>query len=120
MNPRIAEAHPAPLMPFPANTRLSTPQAVALEARRARDAMLMAALRDLFGGTAARLLAWRERRRAIAELRMLSDRELSDIGLSRETIALAVTANPAEEAALVAGTSPMVAANDVVAARAAA
>lgn len=118
MNPRIAEAQAAPLMPFPANTRLNSAQAVQLEARRMRDAMLAAALRDLFAGTFGRLQAWRDRRRALAELRALSDRELADIGLSRSNLMAALTATRAEETVIV--TRSPVAANDVAAARAAA
>ena len=110
MNPRIAEARPAPLMPFPANSRLSGAQAVTLEARRARDAMLAAALRDLFAATVSRRQAWRERRRAIAELGALSDRELADIGLSRATIMAALS--PAPDARPVTASSSPVAAND--------
>lgn len=116
MNPRIAEARPAPLMPFPANTRLSDAQAVQLEARRVRDALILAALRDLFTGTVARVRVWHERRRALAELRALSDRELADIGLNRATIITALVVVPAKRPVIVSH-SP-VAVNDGKAARA--
>ena len=118
MNPRIAEAHPAPLMPFPANTRLSHVAAVNLEARRVRDAMLAAAVRDLFAGAVTRVMAWRERRLALAQLRALTDRELADIGLTRGMLRGAL--ETAREPVPAAVTPAPVAANDITAARSAA
>ncbi|WP_426958810.1 DUF1127 domain-containing protein [Muricoccus radiodurans] len=82
MNPRIAQAHAAPMMPFPANTRLSDAEAMRLQAVEARDAALLAGFRRL----KARIAAWRERQRTLAALRDLSDRELTDIGLVRGSL----------------------------------
>ncbi len=110
MNPRAATAQAAPLMPFPANTRLTPASALRLEAMRQRDAAIGAALRRLL----ARVAAWRMRRRAIAELRGLSDRELADIGLTRAGTLAAVHA-PEPRATV----TPR-AANDVATTRAAA
>jgi uncharacterized protein YjiS (DUF1127 family) len=39
---------------------------------------------------ASRFAAWRQRRAAVAELSALSDRELADIGLTRQEIPTAV------------------------------
>ncbi len=44
----------------------------------------------IFAGLALRLNAWRDRRAATAELSGLSDRELADIGLTRQQIPEAV------------------------------
>ncbi len=41
---------------------------------------------------AARLAAWRRQREAEAELARLSDRELADIGITRQSIRMAVRA----------------------------
>jgi len=42
--------------------------------------------KSIFASLSARLGAWRERRAAAAELAGLSDRELADIGVSRQEI----------------------------------
>ena len=78
----------------------------ALEARRASPAQ---GLRGIF----ARIAASFERRRAIAELRALTDRELADIGLHRSDIPYVFTrqAVPVAERAPVRASAPR-AAND--------
>jgi uncharacterized protein YjiS (DUF1127 family) len=114
MNPRISQAHAAPMMPFPANTRLSQTEALLLQARRARDAAFAAGLRRVV----AAVRNWFADQRAISELRSLTDRELADIGLTRGTIAGAVRIAPAPAPAPRA--SAPQAANDSAPARAAA
>jgi uncharacterized protein YjiS (DUF1127 family) len=44
----------------------------------------------ILSGVAARFTAWHKRRAAIAELSALSDRELADIGITRDQIPTAV------------------------------
>jgi len=68
--------------------------AIRAEAVRARDAAIAAMLGRAFAGIGRTLatigsvlVAWPQRRATYESLRMLSDRELSDIGLSRGDIA---------------------------------
>jgi uncharacterized protein YjiS (DUF1127 family) len=58
-------------------------------------ASLTAAIRRL----CARYVAWRMEQSAVAVLQSMSDRQLSDIGLSRSDITRAVRRSPADRAA---------------------
>lgn len=68
--------------------------AIRLAAARERDAAIAAGLRRAFGAiwqgvsiVAQAVVAWPERRRTYESLRVLTDRELADIGLTRGEIA---------------------------------
>ena len=83
MNPRISQVqNPAPMMPYPANLRQLSDVELLRQANEARNAAAMSGLQRLLAGFAG----WMQRRRAEAELRALTDRELADIGLSRGDI----------------------------------
>ncbi|WP_338661836.1 DUF1127 domain-containing protein [Pararoseomonas sp. SCSIO 73927] len=83
MNPRISQVqHPAPMMPYPANIRQLSDIELLRQANEARNAVLASGLQRLLAGFAG----WMQRRRAEAELRALTDRELADIGLTRAEI----------------------------------
>jgi uncharacterized protein YjiS (DUF1127 family) len=87
MNPRISQAHnPAPMMPFPANQRPMSDIELLRQANEARNAVAISGLQRMLAGFAG----WMQRRRAEAELRALTDRELADIGLTRGDIAFAL------------------------------
>jgi uncharacterized protein YjiS (DUF1127 family) len=84
MNPRISQAHnPAPMMPVPANQRPMSEIELLRQANEARNAVVISGLQRMVSGFAG----WMQRRRAEAELRALTDRELADIGLTRGDIA---------------------------------
>lgn len=119
MNPRISQVqNPAPMMPYPANLRQLSDVELLRQANEARNAAAMSGLQRLLAGFAG----WMQRRRAEAELRALTDRELADIGLSRGDI-LYVLREAREVAAPVArpvSRPAPAAANDRIGGRAAA
>jgi uncharacterized protein YjiS (DUF1127 family) len=94
---RITPAEAALLMPSPPrDAKAERIETIIAEARQARDAAFAARISGLFRTLHSALTAIRNRRETIAQLRGLSDRELSDIGLSRGGIvAAAVAAVPA-------------------------
>ena len=83
MNPRISQVqNPAPMMPYPANLRQLSEIELLRQANEARNAVIASGLQRMLAGFAG----WMQRRRAEAELRSLTDRELADIGLTRSEI----------------------------------
>jgi uncharacterized protein YjiS (DUF1127 family) len=92
MNSRITPAEAAMLMPFATPRRTADAeriQAIVAEARRARDAALAERFLGFFHGLRAALTALRSRRETIEELRALSARQLTDIGVAPGNIATA-------------------------------
>ncbi len=88
MNPRISQVqNPAPMMPYPANMQPLSQAELMRQANEARNAAITSGLQRLVAGFAA----WMQRRRAEAELRSLTDRELADIGLTRGDIAFVLS-----------------------------
>jgi uncharacterized protein YjiS (DUF1127 family) len=99
MNPRISQVqHPAPMMPFPANQQPMSTTELLRQANEARNAAAASGLKRLF----AAFSDWMERRRAEAELRSLTDRELSDIGLTRAEIPYILSGQRRTETVVVA------------------
>lgn len=100
---RITSAEAALLMPhLPRNIQAERIDAVIAEARQAREAALAARVLGFFNTLRSGLTALRHRRETIEQLRTLSDRELTDIGLTRAGIAAAANAAtplPANDAA---------------------
>lgn len=83
MDARITKAEAELMMPIPANhAARDAVEATRLAAIRLRDAALAARVRGLFVALAEAV----RRRRAMAELNALGDRELADIGLTRAEI----------------------------------
>ncbi len=113
MNPRDTQEQ---IGLFPAFTKLPSREeveAIRVQAVRARDAMIAAHISALFRGigkvlaaVGTALVSWPERRSAYESLRMLTDRELADIGLTRGEIArvfepgFKITGRPAKAAPL--------------------
>lgn len=83
MNTALTKAELDRLLPEPRSLETEQARGVFLAALRARDALLLTGLPQLFGRLAKRARV----RRASAELRALTDRELADIGLTRGDIA---------------------------------
>ena len=84
---RITPAEAALLMPRPPrNAEAERIQAIIAEAREARDRALAERITGFFQTLRAALTAIRTRRETIEQLRVLTDRELADIGLTRGTI----------------------------------
>jgi len=118
MNPRISQVqHPAPMMPFPANARPMSEVEVLRQANEARNAAAVSGLQRLLAGFAG----WMQRRRAEAELRSLTDRELADIGLVRVDIPFVMRGEMVrDEAPARAAVPTPAAANDLIGKRKAA
>lgn len=93
---RITPAEAVLLMPSPPrNAEAERIDAIIAEAREARDAALAARIRGFFLALRSAVTALRNRRETIEQLRILSDRELADIGLTRGGItAAAIAAAP--------------------------
>lgn len=89
---RVTPAEAALLMPLssnhgaPRNTQAERIETILAEARQARDVALAARISGFFHALRAGLTAIRTRRETIEQLRILTDRELADIGLTRGTI----------------------------------
>lgn len=98
---RITSAEAALLMPqSPRNAQAERIETIQAEARQARATALAARISGFFQGLRAALTAIRNRRETIAQLRLLNDRELADIGLTRGNITAAarlVAANDTTE-----------------------
>lgn len=65
------------------NPALSSVEATRFAAAAARDEALAARLRGAMTSVMEAVMAWPRKRRVIAQLAALSDRELADIGLTR-------------------------------------
>lgn len=92
MNSRITPAEAALLMPLGSPRRSAEAErieAIVAEARRARSAALADRIARFFNGLRAALTALRSRRETIEELRALSQRQLTDIGVAPGNIAVA-------------------------------
>ena len=90
---RITPAEAALLMPFPTrNAEAERIEAIVAEARQARNAAAGARIRGFFLALRSAVTALRNRRETIEQLRLLSDRELTDIGVTRGGIAAAASA----------------------------
>lgn len=95
---RITSAEAALLMPQGSlmgagrNAEAERINAIIAEARQARDAAIAARIRGFFHAVREVLTAIRTRRETIAQLRGLTDRELTDIGLTRSGIPAAAAA----------------------------
>jgi uncharacterized protein YjiS (DUF1127 family) len=94
MNARRFEEQTGLFQTFQPDRQALEIERIRLAAMRARDEAIAAALRRLFRGlghgiaaVATAILSWPERRRTYESLRGLTDRELSDIGLTRGEIA---------------------------------
>lgn len=105
---RITPAEAALLMPqsslhgAPRNAEAERIEAIIAEARHARDVAIAQRITGFFRVLSDALTAIRTRRETIQQLRALSDRELSDIGLTRHGIpaaAAAVSPLPANDMA---------------------
>lgn len=78
---------------FANKATLTTPydaMALAISARRNRDAYVASLLSGAARGLSARLGGWLRRRRAFAELSQLDSRMLADIGLDRSAFAAGI------------------------------
>ncbi|MFC0409227.1 DUF1127 domain-containing protein [Roseomonas elaeocarpi] len=82
MNPNFNQTEASLMMPRAANAETARVQALRQQAMQQSDA----GLGRWFSGLFARLSEGLARRRAMAELQELSDRELADIGLNRAEI----------------------------------
>ncbi len=90
---RITPAEAVLMMPrAPRNAEAERIETTLAEARHARDAALAARITGFFHTLRTALTALRERRDTIEQLRILSDRELADIGLTRASIRATVAA----------------------------
>lgn len=84
---RITPAEAALLMPqAPRNAQAERIENILAEARQARDNAIAARITGFFRGLRNAVTAIRTRRETIQQLRILSDRELADIGLTRGNI----------------------------------
>ena len=84
---RITSAEAALLMPrAPRSADGDRIETMLAEARQARDSALAARISGFFHALRAGVTAIRTRRDTIEQLRVLSDRELADIGLTRGNI----------------------------------
>ncbi len=93
MNPRDTQEQIGLFPNFPKLPSREEVEAIRIQATRARDAMIAQHLHALFRGIGRALAAvgtalvtWPERRATYESLRMLNDRELADIGLTRGDI----------------------------------
>jgi uncharacterized protein YjiS (DUF1127 family) len=93
MNPRRNQEQIGLFRDFPESHRFAEVEAIRLQAVRARDAAIAAAIVRAFKGlgkalatVGSALLSWPERRATYENLRRLNDRELADIGLTRAEI----------------------------------
>ncbi|ATR22880.1 putative cytosolic protein [Roseomonas mucosa] len=82
MNTRINQTEAALMMPMPANAQAERIQALRQQALQQSDSGIGRWFRSL----TLRLSEGLQRRRAMAELQELTDRELADIGLVRSDI----------------------------------
>lgn len=82
MNTRINQTEAALMMPMPANAQAERIQALRQQALQQSDSGIGRWFRSL----TLRLSEGLQRRRAMAELQELTDRELADIGLTRADI----------------------------------
>lgn len=95
---RITPAEAALMMPQGSlhgsqrNAEAERIETIIAEARQMRDAAVAARIKRFFHSLRAVLTAIRERRETIEQLRILSDRELTDIGLTRGNIRASATA----------------------------
>lgn len=97
---RITPAEAALLMPHTQrNAQAERIETIHAEARQARDAALAERIAGFFHALRAGLTAIRTRRETIEQLRILTDRELADIGLTRGNIRSSAAAATSSAAA---------------------
>jgi uncharacterized protein YjiS (DUF1127 family) len=100
MHPRITETELALLLPTGASPETERARGLLLAALRLRDAFEATGLPRVLARVGGRLAEWNLRRRTVAELEALTDRDLADIGLTRGDIdRLAEGADAAEPGA---------------------
>jgi uncharacterized protein YjiS (DUF1127 family) len=93
MDPRRNQEQIGLFRDFPESNHFAEVEAIRAQAIQARDAAMAAAVGRAVGGigkalaaVGSALLSWPQRRATYENLRLLSDRELADIGLTRGDI----------------------------------